>query len=76
MRMMAHVKAGFVLRCDLFCRSVEMVGGLAETSRPATLMRSLRHQGTRLARAALSSRRTPRQFTKRPPKRGWAFRCR
>ena len=37
-------------------------------------LRSLRRQGPRLARAVLSSRRIPRQFTSRPPKRGCALR--
>ena len=51
-------------------------GSQSKTSRPATLIRSLRRHGAFLARAGLSSRRMPRQFTSRPPKRGLSLRNR
>ena len=50
------------------------IGSQSNHCRPARLLRSLRCQGERLARAGLSAARIPIALTMRPPKRGCAFR--
>ena len=50
------------------------IGSQSNQDLPARELRSLRFQGSFLARATLSSARMPMALASRPPKWGWAFR--